>query len=106
MKDEEYAELICKGFCAFYKEGKEEFHCGTYEFLRNNLAPAELQSLLKTTKPSSPDFSKDIAIREMVCAQCDFLVDGCDFREDGSNVPCGGYIIIEKLLNGSTCFLY
>ncbi|MEW6117074.1 MAG: hypothetical protein AB1553_09265 [Nitrospirota bacterium] len=99
MKDEGYVELICKGFCRFYKEGKEELHCGTYVFLRNNLTAAELHSLLKLFKPPAPEFSKDSAIKEMVCDKCDFLVDGCDFRDNESGPPCGGYAILEKLLS-------
>ncbi|MFZ5997786.1 MAG: hypothetical protein ACOYW7_09895 [Nitrospirota bacterium] len=99
MKDDEYSALICKEFCAFYKEGREELHCGTYVFLRNNLTAAELHSLLELSKPSPPAFSKDSTIKKIVCAACDFLIDGCDFRDNGSGPPCGGYVILEKLLS-------
>lgn len=102
MKDDDYASIICKGFCSFYKEGKEDLCCGTYLFLKKNLTPAELRSVIELSRvddrPGAYTFAADGAIRKLVCETCDFLVDGCDFREDGSLPPCGGYIIIETLL--------
>ncbi len=102
MKDRAYTNIICKGFCRFYKEGREELHCGTYNFLRRNLTPNELTAFLKrpenAKKSPVPDFSRDKEIKEIVCDGCEFLMDGCDFREDGSHPPCGGYILLERLL--------
>jgi hypothetical protein len=46
MKAKIYTEIICKGFCKYYKEGKEELHCNGYVFLRNNFTPYELKILL------------------------------------------------------------
>lgn len=103
MKDKEYTSIICKKFCSFYKEGKEDLYCGTYLFLRNNLTPRELRSVLELSKkpghqPKSGS-GTDEEIRSLVCEKCDFVVNGCDFREDGSHPPCGGYYIIEMLLS-------
>lgn len=102
MKDNDYTGIICKKFCSFYKEGKEDLCCGTYEFLKRNLTPVELRSIIELSKavehPSAYTFAADDDIKKLVCNNCDFLVDGCDFREDGSLPPCGGYIIIETLL--------
>jgi hypothetical protein len=101
-KDKDYTGLICKKFCSFYKEGKEDLYCGTYLFLKNNLTPHELQSILDLSKaderPSEYTFHADEEIKRLACEKCDFLIDGCDFREDGSHPPCGGYLIIEMLL--------
>jgi len=102
LKDKDYTGVICNGFCSFYKEGKEDLCCGTYLFLKNNLTLHELCSLLDLSKmderPSELVFPADEEIKRLVCDKCDFLVDGCDFREDGSHPPCGGYSIIEMLL--------
>jgi len=102
MKDKDYACFICKGFCSFYKEGKEDLCCGTYLFLKNNLTLRELRSVLDLSKmasrPSGYVSPADDEIKRLVCDKCDFLVDGCDFREDGSHPPCGGYKIIDMLL--------
>ena len=102
MKNEDYTSIICKGFCSFYKEGKEDLCCGSYVFLQNNLTLRELRSALDLSKiderPSEYIFPADEEIKRLVCDKCDFLVDGCDFREDGSQPPCGGYSVIEMLL--------
>lgn len=103
MKDKDYTSIICKGFCSFYREGKEDLSCGTYVFLRNNLTLRELLCELELAKmkelPSESVFPADETIKKLVCDKCDFLVGGCDFREDGSHPPCGGYGIIQMLLN-------
>lgn len=102
MKDEEYISLICKEFCSFYKEGKEDLCCGAFLFLKKNVTPRELRYILEMSKKSDPcaecNFSADAEIKRLVCEKCDFLVDGCDFRENGSQPPCGGYHIIETIL--------
>ncbi len=103
MKDKEYTGMICKNFCSFYKEGKEDLLCGTYLFLRKNLTPRELSSAIKLSgrrkHPTAGASPADEEIKSLVCRKCDFLVDGCDFRENGSQPPCGGYYIIEMLLS-------
>jgi hypothetical protein len=102
MKDRDHTNMICKGFCSFYKEGKEDLLCGAYLFLKKNLTLRELRSLLDLSKmderPAEQAFPADEEIKRLACDKCDFLVDGCDFREDGSHPPCGGYSIIEMLL--------
>ncbi|MEW5747001.1 MAG: hypothetical protein AB1805_16350 [Nitrospirota bacterium] len=103
MNDERYTRLICKKFCSFYKGTTEELRCETYNFLAEHLTPAELNTLLTLARlverESAPDFSKDAEVNTLVCERCEFRIDGCDFRENGSAPPCGGYVIIEKLLS-------
>ncbi len=102
MKDKDYTGIICKGFCSFYKEGKDDLCCGAYLFLKKNLTLRELHSVLELSKmderPLEYVSPADEEIKRLACDKCDFLVDGCDFREDGSHPPCGGYSIIEMLL--------
>jgi hypothetical protein len=77
---------VCEKLCAFYKPGKsEELKCGTFLFLKRNLTTREVRE----------------AARE-ACEQCDFLADGCDFRQGLDSPPCGGYTVIEHLLRGVT----
>ena len=99
MKTDAVTHIICKGFCSFYREGKEESTCGAYGFLSEALTSGELSYAVRNL-PSAPDYSHDEAIRELVCDECDFLVDGCDFREGLPSPPCGGYTIVEGLLAG------
>lgn len=97
MKIDKYTELICKGFCSFYKAGKEEMACETYNFLASKFRPEKLALSIQDIK-AEPDFSCDTEIKKNICARCDFLIDGCDFREGIGSVPCGGYAIVEGLI--------
>lgn len=92
--------LVCKEFCSFYKPGKEEMQCGSMRFLNKHMTPHELQ-LAARFAPKKFDRSTDDSIRELVCAKCDFLVDGCDFRDGLDSPPCGGYPVVEHLLKQS-----
>jgi hypothetical protein len=101
MKEKIYSDIICRGFCSFFKEGKEEIQCGGYQLLIDNFTVNELDQMtglidrsegLKKQVP--PD---NETLFELVCGRCDFRIDGCDYREDRSGPPCGGFIIIEKL---------
>ncbi len=94
-KEKHYKEAICKGFCLFYKEGKDELYCGSYKFITEHYP-----DLRAGTIPSDyePDFSMDDEIMKRVCSICDFLEDGCGFRDGEGTPPCGGYTIIEWLL--------
>jgi hypothetical protein len=101
VKDKIYTDIICKGFCKYYKEGKEELHCEGYEILRNNLTPYELKMLVGSLKCGDEIknriHGKNKKLINLVCAKCDFFIDECDYTDNRSGPPCGGYIIINLL---------
>ena len=89
---------ICRKFCSFYRPGrKEDMKCGTFAFLSRNLTHAELlRAASQATTQIS--LSHDTDIREIACKSCEFLVDGCDFRDGAGKTPCGAYAVVEHLL--------
>src|SRR5512137_2645672 len=101
-RNEEYVDLICRAFCTYYKEGREDVRCGTFSLLQRNLTPGELRELIGSYGASGIEstarYSRDIEVKEIACEECDFLIDGCDFRENRSGPPCGGYAVVEMLL--------
>jgi hypothetical protein len=97
VKTRSYTEIICGRFCKYYKEGKEGLTCGTYDFLARNLTASELRAAIDSIGPGT-DFTHDREIEDLVCGKCDFLVDGCDFRSGIKAFPCGGYVVLERLL--------
>src|SRR5512143_1371588 len=97
VKKKDYTDIICKRFCTFYKPGKEVLACGTYAFISRNLTLGELESAIRGIA-STPDFACDMKIRRLICEKCDFVLDGCAFREGLEAPPCGGYTIVEWLL--------
>lgn len=96
MKKEVYTELICKGFCSFFKEGKEDMTCETYNFLVRNLTERELRCLIMSINKTA-DLSSDDYIKSNICDRCEFLKEDCDFRAGKESPPCGGYVVIEGL---------
>jgi len=99
MKEAQYIEIICKDFCKYYKEGKDELSCGAYEFLKKNLTLGELKKL-RDSVGKLPNLSKDYIIEKLVCKDCPFMKEDCDFRAGLPAPPCGGYTLIEGLLGG------
>lgn len=98
MKDEQFTSIICKKFCKFYKEGKEEIHCGGYDLLKNNLTLSELLVISNYVEKIKSQFISDKSLTEFICKKCEFLIDGCDFIEGLTAPPCGGYIFINMLM--------
>lgn len=102
MKEDIYKEIICKGFCRYYKDGRDELYCGGYKVLRENVTINELRTIDNFLKKDSHVFKnlRDLKkeLEEMVCNGCDFFVDGCDFVSSESDHPCGGYLIISKII--------
>ena len=97
MKEAVYTSLICKQFCSYYKSGKEAIHCGGYSYLKKFLTPSELNELIKILRCYD-----NLVLNEklsFLCAKCDFREDGCDFAENKTEIPCGGYLIISRILN-------
>ncbi|MBF0567291.1 MAG: hypothetical protein HQK95_00345 [Nitrospirae bacterium] len=97
MKDELHTQLICKGFCEFYSEGKDSMLCKAYEAVRDAIPVERLQEILEKSQTTSPTFAFDTFIRGHICAECDFRVDGCDYADGLNSPPCGGYKVIELL---------
>lgn len=96
MKEALFTELICRKFCSFYKEGKEELTCETYNFLVRNLTKGELGSLIEGMSKTI-DLSSDDFIKGTICNSCEFFKNDCDFRAGLASPPCGGYVILENL---------
>jgi hypothetical protein len=97
MKEGKYTEVICSNFCRFYKEGKEELQCGAYMFLKKCFSPDEIAVFVQNID-AGPLFMFDDFIRELICERCEFLTDGCDYREGLESPPCGGYAVIEHMV--------
>ena len=100
MKNPLYTKIICGGFCPFYRAGKEDLTCGTYNFLVGIVTAAELKVAVREIK-AVPDLFCDAEIKKFICRQCDFLIDGCDFRAGTGSRSCGGHTIVSGLMRKS-----
>jgi len=102
--DPEIVALVCRPHCRFFREGeKEELSCKGYDFLVLKLKDGEAAGIAKEMTDSSPPerFEHDRRIEAVLCSVCDFRAEDCDFMgedEVEDPVPCGGYVLIKKLL--------
>jgi len=91
---------ICSPACVWHKPGeKEEMSCRGARvieaFGEGNLPPA-----FKGEEGSFANFHDELLF-ELVCRDCPFRPDGCDFRDPEITepaTPCGGYIHLDILL--------
>lgn len=103
MKDGSFTRLICEAACSFYKPGKEDMRCAGYTYLTRTYSPDMLQKLtvsMMMNPLAEKGFAgfKNPGAEALLCEHCDFRIDGCDFAEDCSGPPCGGYRIVFCLL--------
>lgn len=105
MKDRpELIELICKNHCRFFRPGeKEELSCRGFDFLAESLALGNIEKWTLLFRDERPPerFEHDPRIERIICESCEFREDDCDFmggEEKGDAVPCGGYVLIARLL--------
>ncbi len=96
MKEERYTSLICKNFCHYYKLDKESDCCGGYFYLQTVVTASELNSLIEIFHLND-DISADRGL-SFICDFCDFREEDCDFFVNKSVFPCGGYLIVSRLL--------
>jgi hypothetical protein len=88
---------LCLNFCSYYKPGKnEELACRGYQVVERMIR--EGRSLDLTKADCSFDCLRAEAVVLRMCVHCDFQKDGCDFMLDRQALPCGGFILLAKLL--------
>ncbi|RMF96629.1 MAG: hypothetical protein D6734_03425 [Candidatus Schekmanbacteria bacterium] len=111
MKDDEIIEKICKPFCSFYKEGKEEMLCKGAEILKeilSKLPQKRFHNYFKGDVLCPKIIYQNGEMLERICRQCNFYISGCDFTDPdfkGYSPPCGGYIAIVCLIREEKIFL-
>ena len=93
-------DLVCKGYCKFYKESKnEELACEGFRFFERSFSPLLADNTNKYNLPET--FKYDSVLMDILCKKCDFLIDGCDYKDEkyhGKATPCGGFILLNKIL--------
>ncbi len=104
MKNDELVEKICKPFCSFYKEGKEEMLCRGAEIFRKIFNNSQNERFLAyfNEEISCPKvFYQNDEMLKKICRKCEFYITGCDFTDPdfkGYSPPCGGYIAVVCLI--------
>lgn len=99
-------DIICKNFCKFYKPEKDEaLACRGFDLVLNLVGEGKINDarISEITNFTLSDYPFDELLKEHLCKKCDFVIDGCAFRDESyhgeKKVPCGGYILLTMLLS-------
>jgi len=89
---------VCKPYCVYYKPGKNEgFLCRGAEVALRFLGRSDGPSDRRPVHQSQSLSDARKAAQEL-CRKCNFREHDCDFAQDQTAQPCGGYLYIVELL--------
>lgn len=95
---------LCSQFCSYYKPGKkEELACRGHEVVEQLLRQGRSISFYNSGK--KPDRATAEALVKELCMTCPFFAQGCDFMQDRSAHPCGGFMLLSQLLESGAIML-
>jgi len=111
MKKEALVELLCAGYCSFYRPEKDEdLACKGFIILERLLdeqkeVPARTEKMVLSTKTENDLF-------QALCTGCPFFEQDCDYaswkRGEGGNepceamYPCGGFLCLGHCIDHGT----
>jgi len=96
-KQQPLEQALCFTFCSYYKPGsKKNLTCKGYtivdRLIQNN------RTLIRGKNASECDsVTADILVPKL-CMTCDFHESDCDYMQNRSASPCGGFILLAQLL--------
>jgi hypothetical protein len=90
-------QVLCLAYCAYYKPGKnEELTC------RGRIVVEQLLQKGRMIVFNKSDQRIDSATAEKMvqkmCMTCDFHERDCDYMQDRSAPPCGGFKLLAQLV--------
>ncbi|MCJ7774666.1 MAG: hypothetical protein MUP22_16195 [Desulfobacterales bacterium] len=103
MNKKTFKDYVCKPYCIFFKDGeKEEMACHGAVIAQRLVKNNKINPLYFGAEPFKKDtrFNVDEDLLSMVCGNCPFEAQDCDFRSSSppeGSVPCGGYILLFLL---------
>ena len=102
-KNPPLVQTLCVRYCAYYKPGKnEELACKGYAVMERLLRSRRIDC---EPYGRSPDGSVRELLVQKMCMGCDFHEQDCDFIQDRTKPPCGGFVLISQLIGSGTITL-
>jgi hypothetical protein len=97
-KNEALVRTLCLPFCVYYKPGKnEELLCGGAVVVERLMQSGRRLPLVEKPGTNPDERAAESMVRHL-CVACDFREHDCDFIQDRTASPCGGYIYLTQLL--------
>jgi len=96
-KNEALIKALCLPYCHYYKPGRnEELLCR---------GAVVVQRLIESGRnlPIAEKLPQDVdevqePVLQPVCGACEFRKQDCDFAQDRTARPCGGFVLLAGLL--------
>lgn len=101
MDKKDLEQVLCPGFCSYYRPGKdEELACRGFSVIWQLVADGRDISFIRAGQPPSPDVEE--LLRRELCSSCPYEEQDCDFAEGKDDAPpCGGFLCLaEGILRG------
>ncbi len=99
-KNEALIAAVCRPFCRYYKKDRnEDLLCRGAVIVERLILSGRSIALDRKKKDryqAEPSI-KGQAVNAL-CSACAFRRDDCDFAQDGTSQPCGGFILLAGLL--------
>jgi hypothetical protein len=90
-------QTLCLKFCSYYKPGKnEDLACKGYGVVERLLREGKISVIENNSDEYIPDLADRII--KTLCIACDFHEQDCDFMQNRAARPCGGFVLLAKLL--------
>jgi hypothetical protein len=94
-------KTLCLNFCSYYKPGSDEgLACRGYEVVERLIQRGKSIDLAESGREFDPVRAESLVQR--MCMNCDFQKDGCDYMLDRLVPPCGGVVLLARMLDEGT----
>jgi hypothetical protein len=91
-------QALCAPYCIYFKHNRNEELLCRGAVIVDRLIADRMFLPGSESEPEAPvPGAQEILIRR-VCAVCDFQPNDCDFSQDRSAQPCGGFLLLRRLL--------
>lgn len=111
MNKETLPDLLCAGYCSFYKPGKDEgLACRGFSLMEDLVAEGREVPVRTGRIVLDPETENDLF--GVICSDCPFFAGDCDFaawkRGESSGVireavdPCGGFLCLGHCIDKGT----
>jgi len=102
MKNEALVRVLCLPFCSYYKPGRNEELLCRGALVIKRLMQSGRDVTAGETKLTNSNEAVPVLMGRVLCGDCDFREHDCDFAQDRQARPCGGYVLLSRLLDSRT----
>ena len=96
-KNAALVQTLCLPYCHYYKPGRnEELLCRGAVVIERLIESGRDLSLEETGQETGREVQE--LVTRLVCGACGFREQDCDFAQDRTARPCGGFELVSGLL--------